>query len=157
MVYNAAWKSAKKWGMPFDEVQAQGYLVFMEALKRYQKDKNVKFGTFLFSRLRTLDDYCMRERCFHGRAVQKLIDNYKKNPQEFYTHVSSILENTSQLSPDAKEILRFILECSWEKLGSNIKPSKHMLKRVFYKRGWKCQRIWDAWDELKIWYSHQIA
>jgi hypothetical protein len=152
MIYKVAWITAKRWGMDFDDVQAQGHLVFMDAIGRFENGKGAKFGTYLFNRLKTLDDYCERERKYHGRAVKMLIEDLKNNPQRFYKPMD-VMEHSQTLSPDAQEVLRYILGATWEKPGSNKIPSQYSILKEFRERDWAYQRIKDAWEELRLWYQ----
>jgi hypothetical protein len=73
MIRRAAWDAAKSWGLDFDDVESQGYLVFMEALELYEEGR-ASFSTHLFSRLRTLNDYCEREVRLKGKSLPMLDD-----------------------------------------------------------------------------------
>lgn len=156
MLNHAAWvaKYKFKW-MEFDELQAQAYLIFMEALEKWDPDK-ASFSTFLYSRLRTINDYCvylMRRYCV----------NYEKTPQvhaDAYDVFETVLEEMEvavELSDDARDVLAFILQRDWEVPGTRLKPSFHVVTKIYRKeRGWMPKRFKDAWDELDAWWDVKL-
>lgn len=60
MMYSAAWKYSRQYRKDFDDLKSQAFLIFTEAIHRYNADAGASFPTFLFSRLRTLKDYCVK-------------------------------------------------------------------------------------------------
>jgi hypothetical protein len=170
MIRSAAWGAAKAWGLDFDDVESQGYLVFMEALERYEEGR-ASFSTFLFNRLKTLNDYCEREVRLKGKSIPILeeapdslsyVDDWSMKPRtdacaelsDFTDFCDSLtyLETKASLSMDAKDLLQFILMGDWGKPGSDIKPSLFSVQKAYKDRGWKPSRTTQAWNELKDWY-----
>jgi hypothetical protein len=88
MVRSAAWGAAKAWGLDFDDVEAQGYLVFMEATERYEEGR-ASFSTFLFNRLKTLNDYCEREVKLRGKTMPILEEYLDDEPLNSHKQVKT--------------------------------------------------------------------
>ncbi len=78
MIRGAAWDAAKRWGLDVDDIISQGYLVFMDAIERFDSGR-ASFSTFLYSRLRTLNDYCEREVRLKGKSLP-MLDDYCETP-----------------------------------------------------------------------------
>lgn len=60
LIRKQAHKISQKWGMEYEEVEAQGFLIFVEVVKEYDSTK-AAFSTFLFHQLKALDYYCLKE------------------------------------------------------------------------------------------------
>ena len=149
MCRSAAWNYAKKYGIEYDDLEAQAFMVYVDAIPRWQP-KKATFSTFLTWRLKTLGDYC--------RQMKK---------QREYVEFDSILEQTTagavftpgiidllkaaaeSISSDAVEVLAWILYRRWEGRRS-CKPSFTTARRVFkYEREWDIERTEGAWNEIK--------
>lgn len=71
MIENAAWKASRIFRMDVEDLRAQAYLIFCEAIERYDPGK-ASFSTHLFNRLRTINDYCVMQK---RRLTDAFYDN----------------------------------------------------------------------------------
>jgi len=171
MIEGAAWKATKHYHIDIEETRSQVYLIFCEALERFDETKNCQFGTFLFNRLRTIFDYCSQERKNIHISLSPKDNKYNENDfdtkaniniyaiearqyQEF-TQALDRLETGLDLSEDAQEILDFIISRVWEVPGATKKllPRFHPTMLYYTKsEGWKLARVKAAWEEIKTWW-----
>lgn len=180
MIRQHAWSAAQAWNMDFSELEAQALLIFVEATKRYKKTKGASFGTFLFHRLRTLNDYCEREIKIQGRleplleemfdgdslcdsseyiSMKSTEEQLKKIDDSFvdFCDVLSDAEAKAKLSMDAQAILNYIFVGDWGTPGSALKPSLFGAQNAFKREGWLPSRTLKAWEEVKFWYRVEVA
>lgn len=173
MIRKAAWKASKLWGIEYQDMEAQGYLIYTETLERYNSDKS-KFSTFLYSRLRTLNDYGKRLNRINNYNQIGYVETPNMAPDSM-KDFNSWMENAilwfdsgepflsyddfveklefydsaaSDLSDKAKMILDYILSSSEEKY------SFHSVKnyfRVTYK--WPTCVIKKLWSEIQEWWN----
>lgn len=87
LIYKQSWHYAKKYDMDFEDIKSQAFLVFCEALDRFD-DSQATFTTFLFHRLRTLNDYCKKEKGIECR--QKLLYNPNIQPGSYLPSMGDI-------------------------------------------------------------------
>lgn len=155
MINSVSGRVARVWGLDFSDVQAQAFLIFMEALASYDAER-AEFSTHLWTQLRRLNDYCAKEVKAYGRMVL-LFENcaYLQDEEQF----SSVLDHIDaqiELSVDAREILHYLVSGWWEEVpGTNRKPSLYGLKRRFTH--WRPCRVEKAWNELKGWYQNNYG
>lgn len=180
MIEGAAWKAHRHYHIDVEELRGQAYLVFCEAIERYDPNK-ASFSTHLFSRLRTVKDYasqerrkCQKETSF--QAKEKREDNdvnvgldYIGNggtfglcagtdliPEVRYEQVEEAmdrLETALDLSEDAQDILDFLIGREWETPGINRVPRLYTVKKYYrYWKGWMPQRTEKAWEEIRNWW-----
>ena len=154
MVENAAWKASRIFRLDVEDLRAQSYLIFCEAIERYDPTK-ASFSTHLYNRLRTINDYCI---------CQIRRDRHPELPSEsaivwwdnFFNFEQAIerLESKSNLSKDAQEILTFILDREWEDVESKVKrvPRFSMVNQIYRNKNWPSSRTKKAWSEIKTWW-----
>jgi DNA-directed RNA polymerase specialized sigma24 family protein len=72
MIRKFSWYYAKKFGMDYEDVEAQGFLIFCISAQMYKK-KKAQFSTFLYRNLKgRLHDYCeqkMKKQCKEYRLA----------------------------------------------------------------------------------------
>ena len=56
MIRKMAHKFARKLNVPYEEMEAQGYLIYSECLKSFDISKGTTFSTHLFTNLKRLND-----------------------------------------------------------------------------------------------------
>lgn len=159
-IRDRAWRYAQKWNADFKELEAQGYLIFMEALERYNPDQGAAFSTYLHHRLRGLGDFCRRED-----RVQRGQSGFEFNEESgdpgphdpFFTRFCEILElreAQTRLSPDAQLMLRWLLDGQWQESG--VRKSRPFLSGVVRSLrrewGWSAARVSDGWAEIQAWW-----
>lgn len=157
MLNKKAWDYARTYHLDFEECQSQAYLIFCEALEKYDPSKEVRFSTFLHSNLWHLNDLA------HKETQQSFTVNFDKFEGTFdrdyqsFSEVVDRLEAKVGLLDDAQELLSFILSREWEVPG--MVPCRPYLsstsERFKKEKNWSFQRTWEAWQEVKTWWRER--
>ena len=71
MIEGAAWRASRIFKMDVEDLRAQCYLIFCEAINTYNPTK-ASFSTYLCNRLRTVNDSCV---CLQRRQTDAFYDN----------------------------------------------------------------------------------
>jgi len=167
LIEGFTWRAVKRHNyLEYDDIKQQAYLIFCEAIERFDESRKVKFITFLFHRLRTLNDYCIFENK-KKNGINKLPHVYNNNEgyeennemdiidtsYEQFEIAMERLESALELSKDAQEILNYLIGREWETPGINRIPRLHSVKKYFYyTKNWMPKRTETAWDEIKSWW-----
>jgi DNA-directed RNA polymerase specialized sigma subunit len=53
---------AKRYRLNYQDIYSEACWIFIQTLEKYNEKRNVKFSTFLYSRLRYLHTYCKKEK-----------------------------------------------------------------------------------------------
>ena len=144
---------SKKWGIEYDEMEAQGFLIYCECIDSFDFSKG-NFSTYLTWQLMRLNDYCRSYMRQKGILIE---DEFKSDDEDFaceripsYTDNISLSEILSEgfahLSKEAYEILEWILTRKWEKNGEQkgrLKPSINLVCKNFHYSRSQAERIWD--------------
>ena len=173
LIEGFAWKATKRYRyLEHDDIRQQAYLIFCETIERYDENRKVKFITFLYHRLRTLNDYC---RYSNNRVMRVLflydIDLYQKSDKidienyeiedyiedssyELFEAAMNRLEESLELSEDAQDIIDYLISREWETPGINRVPRLYSIKKYYrYWKGWMPKRTEQAWEEIKDWWK----
>lgn len=150
LIEKFVWQAVKRYrSLEYADIRQQAYLIFCEAVQRYDDKKNVKFITFLFHRLRTLNDYCKKStKLNYTVSVDSKDYLFIYNDTQNY-HV--LIDKN--LSDDARIMLSYILDSAYEVPGSRRTLKLHTAKKVFSKTGWPPRRVKTAWGELQSWWN----
>lgn len=154
MIEGAAWRASRIFRMDVEDLRAQSYLIFCEAIEKFNPTR-AGFGTYLFDRLRTINDYCVMQvrRDKHPELPDGSAIVWWDNFFEFEQAIER-LESKSELSKDAQEILSFILGREWEDVNAKVKrvPRYSAISAIYRKRNWQPSRTKKAWSEIKTWW-----
>jgi hypothetical protein len=157
LIQHEAWKYARQWGVDFHELEAQGYLVFVEALTTFNPTK-AAFSTHLVSRLRTLGDYAEREHRWGYRRVDELDDDSVFMPESLdFVHAqfrSAFAKSRHKLSIPAQRMLNYLLSGAWSKPGINRKPTLNSVSNAM-ANAMSQSMIVQAWEELRLWWAEE--
>jgi len=182
MCRNAAHVYSKKYGIEYDELEGQAFLIYVEALPKWEPHK-ATFSTFLTWRLKTLGDYCKTQRraVAGKKPAQDEIEKAKKEgkkPSQTMVRVgwdnemmgtipgrdeqpgiAGLLQKAANaVSADAYEVLKWVLHRRWD-FRQGGKPSVITARRVFgYEWEWPRERVDVAWAELSgLYHSGDLA
>lgn len=150
-----AWKYAKAYRLDFEEMEAQGNMIFAEALTLYDPARGVSFLTYLTHRLRKLGDFANSEiRRGTVQAIGEKIETVQAT--DVYT-LPKIDENG--LTDDALVILDYVLSFRWDTPGKPGRktPPYREIENHYREHGWASETIQAAWDELKYWFRSGMA
>lgn len=144
---------SSKIGVDYSELESQGFLIYCMALKKYDATKGASFITYLVWRLRTLKDYAYMYKRQEGLRLDNLYlketINYNEQgnvenkivSRETKPTLSQLLEEAEQsLSPQAYDLIKWILEREWEKTAN--KPTIKQAMKKFDKTEWEIHKAW---------------
>jgi RNA polymerase sigma factor (sigma-70 family) len=157
LINSRSWHYARSYGLDFYDVQSQAYLVFCEALQRF--DGRSAFTTYLWHRLRTLGDFCRREKKRRGAwEISEDIpadvpgdvpgSEYCEERLEFYKALD-------RLSQDGQKVVKKIVQGDFESPGTVgvAAQGKYRVKsRLENDWGWDEFRVDQTWEEIRQWY-----
>jgi DNA-directed RNA polymerase specialized sigma24 family protein len=137
-----AWTYSKKYNIEFDELEAQGYLIFCEALDRFDSNRG-SFSTFLHHRLRTLNDFCRSEKRKGGVNIELFEDQlvYEDSEEEIFN------ESLDRLSDPAQRLLDLIKRGTF--VNFSRKFGKCRLIGELKSMGWKHTLATRAVEEVE--------
>lgn len=150
MIDKKAWEVSKKTGVEFEELQAQGALIYLYVLDKYDVSKGALFSTYLSLALNRLYEfaYYYRDRNRDGvllEKVEKSIKAYDINPS-----LKDFLELAKEkLSGDSYKLIEWLVNRTWEFQG-RIKPCLAMVIRHF---GWNREYAKVVWDDCKVFWN----
>lgn len=160
LIYQRAWYYARKYGMDFEDIRSQAFLIFTEAVDRFDPSQG-SFVTFLYHRLRTLNDYCKREKRIGIRFTdfENVIDEHHIDENE--QSRAWMNERIESLSDDAKIVISGILSGQFH---TPLKPyqqkpvSKDAVSYSMVKEeGWTYTRFNRVWIEIRNWYQFNFS
>lgn len=167
MIEKAIWNYHKKYRLDRLEIESQGYLIFCEALKTFDKSKGC-FSTHLTNELQRLEHYCKMEFRKNNKDLQRIKSKGRGYGKNIYVNRIDIPINISycvfdkvitkmdyeiSLSQDAKEIVEYICSREWETdLDKNWKPRFSYIQKIYLKNGWTRNRINSAWEQIREWW-----
>ena len=141
MIRKASWVISKKYNIDYDELEAQGYLIYCMALETYDLSKS-SFSTYLFVQLRgRLKDYAEQlkntNKKENGVVYELNEDEYKLDP--FLLSCESVnyeLENDfiekacKTLDADSLKVIKYLISFEWLKQNRR-KPTVSDVMRKF--------------------------
>ena len=149
----------------------------------YEGKESKLFCTFLYNRLRTLNDYCNYNTKYKltysidngsvikwndkspylkinsKRCGEELFIDYDKQEIEDarfeqFEAAMDRLESCLDLSDDAQELIDFLISREWEIPGIGRVPHLSSAKKYCrYWKGWAHKRTEAAWNEAKDWWQ----
>ena len=171
MIEKAVWYHYHKFHLDKADLESQGFLIFCEAVKKY--DKNLgSFSTYLTHELKRLNFYSKTEFKHKYKDVTR-IKMYNKRGYGINVYVNKInidestpcesdykcfekvldkIDYEVSLSQDAKEIVNYIISKEWEDVEKNWKPRFSHIQKLYSEKGWARTRIINAWKEIKEWW-----
>lgn len=150
---------ATKWNIDYDEVEAQGFLIYCESIDTFDLSKG-RFSTHLTWQLKRLNDFCRT----YKRQKGELIEDYFRNNDnsEMDSICDSIPANSENitmmeileiaidyLSKEAYSMLKWILGRNWEMKG-RLKPSIPLAMSKFNYTRKQAEKIWN---EIGVFYN----
>lgn len=146
---------ADKYKLDYDDLEAEGFKIYLEALESYQPEKS-SFITFLTWELKRLNYYCIKERTYlqplqsmeDCKESERVPDSRTENPT-----LDDILESAKKsLSTTAYGILDWILGRTWKRKNV-LKPTINLAVQNF---GMKREQVIPYWNEIKSFYQNYI-
>jgi hypothetical protein len=155
MVYKAAHATARHYYLDKDDAISEGYVLFCDALKRYDPAKGA-FSTVLYNELRRMHRWG-KDEYMNKKHVTALEDTMPSTATAFNT-VLEFTESKHELSANAKIMLEMILAREWA--GKTPVRDRGPTKNIMYiichdKFGWSQNRVQKIWDELQQWWKSE--
>ena len=155
MIDKKAWEVSKRTGVEFEELQAQGALIYCKILEKYDISKS-SFSTILYIALNGLYEYTYYYKGgnktnkkgykFLSEKVEKSIEAVEINPS-----LKDLLELAEEkLNEDSYKLMEWILNRSWEFQGK-LKPCITMVMSHF---GWNRDYSKKIWGECKSFWNN---
>jgi len=147
MVCKVSYEISRKYKIEYEEVEAQGFYLFVKALNKWEKEKS-SFSTYLFMTLKDLHKYCLKNHFFVNWDDR----NFDNLPSDITDRFFKILEfydsAATELSEEAQNILGFILS-----FGGKKKPTIHGAFKYFHGLyNWSRKKVVKFWKEVEIWW-----
>jgi hypothetical protein len=153
MIRKFARNAANRWGVEYEELEAQGHMIFVEALQTYDPSRS-KFGTYLWGRLMGLYDHAKR-LAVHTGSGEGEVDWIADSRPAFEAAVE-FREMQAVLSPRAQEVLHELLEGALV-FASPQRPSLTKAVELFRRRNWTAAQTRRAWWEVEQWVGEVAA
>lgn len=142
---------AKRYGIEYEEVEAQGFLIYCQCLENYDVSRS-EFSTHLSWELKRLNDFCKTYLRQRGNLIEDyfaqsadpdlsvidIIPSYGDNP----TLSDLLAEGFKNLSSKAYRIFEWILSRDWERKGRR-RPSVTTVADVFHCTRKEAVKFWN--------------
>lgn len=146
LIRKRCWQYHKQYKgrIEYEEIEAQGYLLYCEALENYDITKS-NFSTHLWWELGNLDSWC--KTLVRRKEKNISIEDIKPIPS-FDKESFSIEELTEYLSEKAIKVVKWILSREWE----NFHKTKPTIKMACEKFKCSYPTMKKTWNEIEnIW------
>lgn len=159
LIRKRAWEYSKKWGIEYSEMESQGYLIYCECLEKFDSNK-ARFSTYLYTELNRLGDFARTYNRQKGELIQDyfIVEDEEIDVQEQLESRESSLslsnllfEAKNILSEDSMEILKWIVQRSWERKNKKT-PTISMAVNHFNKSR---EYIEKCWNEIFSFWNNQ--
>ncbi len=172
LIYSRSWYYSKKHRIDFEEIKSEAFLIFCEAIERYNEGWGAAFSSFLYSRLRTLDDYCTREKKYKERMIDVCIfDDPLDTDNEKFSQITSddgeqieklferlyFYDIVEELSLDGRKILEGLFRGDFDKPFSRIRCRNicmsNIKEAVVKYWGWSHPKFDRVFEEIRVWWK----
>ena len=145
LIQKRAWQYYKQYkgAISFEEIEAQGYLIYCESLKNYDIIKS-NFSTHLWWELGNLDSWC--KTLVRRKEKNVSIEDMKPIPF-FEKELFNIQDLTEYLSGKAIKVVRWILSREWE--DENFHKTKPTIKMACEKFHCSYPTMKKTWNEIE--------
>jgi len=161
LIYKVASSFHRTTGLDYDDLIAQGNLLFCKARQAYQPNRNVKFSTFLYRYLINGLNLYVKEQRKHYKNRRYKEDSDKhpwtQLPYAKLEKTITLRYNLSLLSKEAQVVVSAIINSPleiWELL--DLKKPFAMKKKLYNElrvNGWHQYTIRRVFNEIKLFLS----
>jgi len=134
LIFDLAWKFTKTYPIDFQEARREAYYAFVRACYDYNPSRGTKFSSWVYTWV-----WCHLKTLITKRTVEPLVFIEVKDEifGEAAPDRSPTLDMIGDLSEDAKEIIKLLLETPGELLGSACTPKQllHKVKNYLVGKG----------------------
>ena len=152
---------ASKYRIDYEEVEAQGFLIYCQCLRDYDITQST-FSTHLSWELKRLNDFCKT----YLRQQGNLIEDYFKADEpdvspidiiparnENITLAELLETGLKYLSSEAYKMFEWILGRTWEQKG-RLKPSITLAMNTFH---YSREQATSLWNEIGNFYRNNLC
>ena len=129
LIRKTAGDYAKKYKLPYEDVEAQAFLIYCETLEKYDVSKGVQFITYLYSCLKSLGDYCKVELKKNGSEGVSVFDVEVDEKTENLQVKDFLAVASKMLSIEAYDVLQWLVSFEWND-ENNVYSCKPTIARV---------------------------
>lgn len=152
LIRNTAGDYARLYKLPYEDVEAQAFLIYCETLEKYDVSRGVQFITYLYLRLKSLGDYCkseIRKNTAESVSIYDMeVDERTENLQ-----VKDFLAIASKmLSIEAYAVLQWLVSFEWND-DNKVYSCKPTVARVMKKFHYSRQKSIRLWNEIKMFWN----
>ena len=154
LIYKKAHSFNITTGVPFDDLVAEGNLIFCEACKDYQNER-AAFSTYLWKRLdKGLYNYTKSINKHVGIVEMSVDENPTTVPCKKFESFTDFLLLKESLSDKAFQIVSAVTDnphmiFDLDNFGKPKKARGSIFRHLRKKEGWSWAVIWKAFDEVK--------
>lgn len=165
LIRKRAHEYSKKYNIDYDEMESQGFLIYCECLDKYDCTKS-NFITYLYIQLNRLGDFAKTYIHQQGYLIQDYYSNEEnedvenvedtiKSKNYYSPTINDILnEAKKELSEQAFQLLKWIVEKEWEKKNKKT-PTISMASKYFNVSKTIIEKIWNECKDF--WNTKGIA
>lgn len=152
MIESFVWKYSRRYrNLEYSDIQSQAYLIFCKTVDSFNPTIST-FSTYLYSRLRGLNNYCKTMTRRNHLEYLDIVEKYDFNK---FCNTIELIDNSLELSNDARKVLNYLLKRYWDYPGNErSKPGLFTVYRWYhYMYNWSYGRVKVAWEELELWWK----
>ena len=123
-------------GVEFDDLVQEGYIIFLEAVKRYNPDKGCAFSTWYYRMLTSR--FTSKVTSFAMKQASPITDIM----EDTVAGASNTRFHIQDLSNDAGYVCTLILDGVFTRL------TKQVIREYLYEQDWKVKRVNATFKEI---------
>lgn len=152
LIRKTAGDYARCYKLPYEDVEAQAFLIYCETLERYDVSSGVQFITFLYVRLKSLGDYCKAEIRKNDREGISVYDVEIDERPENLKIKDFLAAAREMLSIEAYDVLRWLVSFEWND-ENRVYSCKPTVARVMRKFHYSRQKSVKVWNEIRTFWN----
>lgn len=162
MIYALAKSFNATTGIEIEELQAEGYLAYCEAVLSYKEGNDTKLSTWVFTCVRNvLINYCRKEQ-FHRNcnSLNYYLEDSEKEDYELTTIPEQLWNMPeipfSELYNEFKGLVKQVVDVVLEKDHYVEKPklARGQVVEDLREKGWSWNKIWEGMKQVKAQISN---
>ena len=149
LIRKTAGNYARLYKLPYEDVEAQGFLIYCETLEKYDISSGVQFITFLYVRLKSLGDYCKAEIKRKGFEIYGAEYDLEPDEKTESLKVKDFLAVAKDmLTIEAYDVLNWLVSFEWND-DNKVYSCKPTIARVMKKFHYRGRKALDCGMKLK--------
>ena len=151
LIRNVSWKISKKYNVEYDEIEAQGYLIYCMILEKFDITKS-SFSTYLYIQLSgRLKDYALslKSKTDDTKVYELNNDKYELDPfllsceSKDYDLKNEFIEKAFELlDADSFKVMDYLISFEWLKKNKRKPTISDVMRKFNFNRDY-ANIIWD--------------